>query len=638
MIPDLRRYLVPYHPLQGWEPFSFHQVMRKAMKTFLAFSAFKFSVLVSCHQQPLDTNRGEVGHAWVTENHILDDHISTFIEATLSEWGSPGGASVVVVQKADSATLNSSDGWIIEARGYGHADLAGKIPITSDSLFSIGSNSKLFTAATIGLLISDEDLTPRVTWKTKLASLIPEWKLIDPIAQQESTILDALSHRTGMPGHDLAYENGDSIQSVFDRLQHLKPSASFRDIHQYNNMMYCVVSSLPSKLLPSRIPFARYAKKQLLDRLNLVDTTYSYDKALATGRLVQGLAREGVNLSNPLAPSIARVTPFWAPGGGEDGNYMSGAGGIISSGKDLAIWLQTLLSDGVHPLTSETVIPKAALDTISTGYSIPVGRSLYPELSPAVYGLGQGRLSYRGYEMIEHIGYDTGYHSDVLRIPSKGLGIAVLLNDDTYGGYLEKIIGYRILDQALGLEPVDWNNRFKQIVRSSASQRAASTRPSRPLTKLSVPIESLVGIYQNPGYGTIELCAFPIANTTVLSSACNALSKEVDVVLPGVVHPNKPTLVGRWNKVWSTHIVLTHFNDNLFNITAPMSMPTNDPSYPFWPYEVDHPTIKTIVAEFALTSDQGFGLSGGAWGAGVAAEAPSGDTLLDRAEIYFEKI
>ncbi|TFK69244.1 beta-lactamase/transpeptidase-like protein [Pluteus cervinus] len=606
------------------------------MKSLLIFAAFP--LLVSCRQQPFSTQPSQLNRSDRVGDRILDEEISGFIQDTLSDWSSPGGVSVVVVRKTDSDSFSNEGGWIIETRGYGYADLAGTTPITEDSLFSIASNSKHFTAIATGLLVSNESLTPRITWKTKLASLIPEWKLIDPISHQESTILDALSHGTGMPRHDLAYENSDSIQTVLERLQNVKPSASFRDVFQYNNMMYSVISSLPSKLLPSPVPLARYAKEHLFDRLDMKDTTYSHDKARATGRLVQGLAKEGVDSSNPFSSGITRVTPFWAPGVGEDGNSMAGAGGIISSGKDLAIWLQTLLLDGVHPSTNETIIPKAVLDTVSTGHSIGLGRSAYPELSPQVYGGGQIRLSYRGYESIGHGGANTGYVSEVRRIPSKGLGIAVLTNDDTSGPYLEQIIHYRILDKALGLEPVDWSSRFKEVARTRASQRAANAHGSRPHTDLSAPIESFAGVYKNPGYGTVELCAFPVANMSVLSPSCKNLVNEVDVTLPGVLRPNKPTLIGRWNKVWATHIILTHFSGNLFNISAPMSVPTNDASYPFWVYGMDRPEFETVFAEFAFAPDQGFGLKGNVWGAGSYAGPPSGNTLRDTAEVYFEKV
>ncbi|TFK69248.1 beta-lactamase/transpeptidase-like protein [Pluteus cervinus] len=582
-----------------------------------------------------------VGH----DTRILDKSISTFIYGVLSDWNSPGGVAVSVVREKEfgvEAVVGVDGGveWDIEVEGYGNADANGT-PVTGDSLFGIASNSKLFTAIATGLLISNESLTPKITWRTKLASLIPEWRLIDPIAHEESTILDALSHRTGMPRYELAYEHGDSIADVFKRLRNLKPSASFRDIHRYNNMMYSVLSSLSSKLLPSSTLFTRYVKEHIFDRLNLSSTTFSYNKAKATGRLVEGLSREGVNASNPIAPGIPRALPFWAPfEGGEGGNYLSGAAGVISSGRDLAVWLQTLLLDGVHPSTNETIIPASVLDTITTGYSINSPRSAFPELSPSVYGGGQRRLSYRGYEMITHHGYVDGFHTWIFRIPSKMIGIAILTNEDMHGSDLETIIGYRLLDKALGLDPVDWNTRLKEIVLKQAAQRVAKSHFPSEATPLGVPIESLAGIYKNSGYGTIELCPFTAKDQNAISSNCKELVDNVDIILPGVIKPDKPTLIASWNKIWSSHLVLTHFSDNVFNCSAPKSLPTNDTAYPFWVYGLDSSEAESIIVEFSPASEpgRGFGLRGGFWGAGEGADTPSGDMLRERSEVYFDRV
>lgn len=40
------------------------------------------------------------------------------------------------------------------------------------------------------------------------------------------------------------------------------------------------------------------------------------------------------------------------------------------------------------------------------------------------------------------------------------MGIAVITNDDIFGPLLKEVIKFRIADEALGLEPVDWDSRF----------------------------------------------------------------------------------------------------------------------------------------------------------------------------------
>jgi hypothetical protein len=81
-----------------------------------------------------------------------------------------------------------------------------------------------------------------------------------------------------------------------------------------------------------------------------------------------------------------------------------------------AIWLQTLLLNGVKPGTNTSVIPVSAIERVATGISVESGQAyvlikacallylnsrdvnrLFPELSPVVYGGGQDRSTYRGH-------------------------------------------------------------------------------------------------------------------------------------------------------------------------------------------------------------------------------------------------
>lgn len=53
-----------------------------------------------------------------------------------------------------------------------------------------------------------------------------------------------------------------------------------------------------------------------------------------------------------------------------------------------------------------------------------------------------------------------GFISLITRLPFDNIGVAVLSNDNDYGDPITNIIRWRLLDQALGLEKVDWNARF----------------------------------------------------------------------------------------------------------------------------------------------------------------------------------
>jgi CubicO group peptidase (beta-lactamase class C family) len=114
----------------------------------------------------------------------------------------------------------------------------------------------------------------------------------------------------------------------------LKPSAEFRDVWQYDNMMYMVLSYLPTAVLPSKTPFARYVKEHIFDPLGMTSTTYSYDVANASGQLADGMTKQGNFSGNIFANGTVRALPFWDQHGGEDGD----CGSIQTSGTPIAYW------------------------------------------------------------------------------------------------------------------------------------------------------------------------------------------------------------------------------------------------------------------------------------------------------------
>ncbi|KAG7095302.1 hypothetical protein E1B28_006068 [Marasmius oreades] len=501
---------------------------------------------------------------FLTDKRILTPQIDQFIEGTLSSWNSPGGVSVAVVQ------LDKLDGlWTVETKGYGIANLAENKPVTEDSLFCIASNSKLFTTLATGILISNKTISTPITWDTKIKSILPDlWELQDRVATSESTITDAMSHRTGLPRHDLMYTRNDTTISILERLRHLKPSSGFRETWQYNNNMYTLLSYIPTALIPSHPPFARYVQDHIFSPLGLDSTTYSPRVAKESGNLADPMAREGVNKTEDIfgkgKPRAMRF-PGWFLNEEKDGSFKSGAGGVIMNAKDAATWLQVLLLEGENPKTSEQVIPSDVIRKVASGIMVQNGEPTFTELSPVVYGGGQSRGVYRGHNYIEHGGATTGYRTQITRFPDLKLGIAVFSNDDDHGSAFIEVIKYRIIDAALSLPALDWDTRFKSRIRKSyekySSQKVA--RPSNP-TPPPAPFQSLAGTYENRGYGVIELC---LLGAPTHSTSCQDIVDELPTVLPGAVDRTIPTLIARWDRFWSTHIKLEHFDGPFFNLS-----------------------------------------------------------------------
>lgn len=92
----------------------------------------------------------------------------------------------------------------------------------------INSNSKLFTTIALGLLVEDSNNT--VQWNTKVSDVLQDdWVLQDSVAQSRANYLDLLSHRTGLPRHDLGWRKGMKTKEAVRQLRYLRPSTEFRE-------------------------------------------------------------------------------------------------------------------------------------------------------------------------------------------------------------------------------------------------------------------------------------------------------------------------------------------------------------------------------------------------------------------------
>jgi len=89
-------------------------------------------------------------------------------------------------------------------------------------------------------------------------------------------------------------------------------------------------------------------------------------------------------------------------------------------------------------------------------------------------------------------------------LPEDGVGVVILSNSD--GGALTRISLYSMLDDLLGLEPVDWTERFDAL---AAATSAPAHRSNEPRTyPLDTPdAKALVGKYTSKVYGDLTINA-----------------------------------------------------------------------------------------------------------------------------------
>ncbi|KAJ6545400.1 beta-lactamase/transpeptidase-like protein [Mycena capillaripes] len=495
-----------------------------------------------------------------TKNTLLTPKIDAYITSQLSYWNS-SGLSVAVVQKDESG-----EAWNIEFGSYGKAHADGT-PVTPDTVFAIASDSKLFLSMGVGLLIKNESLAQqrgeKLRWDTKIATLLPEWGLMDVEMQNGVTIQDALSHRSGMPRHDYSgYARAGGVPEMISTLRFLRPSAALREQYQYNNLMYETLSHLQPTLLNQT--FESYIGEHIFAPLGMNASTYSVVEAEERGTLAHGFHWSMKDsLAGENGTLTATVPYFQRPG---EEKIWAGAAGILSSACDLSVWVAMLLNGGRHPFTNATIIPEDVVEHVALGASVSLKKAEYPETSPKVYGCGQNRFSYRGHEIIEHGGSNPGFKTIVSRLPHDNIGLVVLSNDDN-GVRVMEPVKFQIIDALLGLEPIDWAQRYvDSIAKGIRDNQAVTPRPSPPVLP-TFPFAAMEGNFNHPAYGSFSPC-YVHSRKAGLTPACTAVIAHPVVQAILDASAEIPTLIVPFNRTFSTHLRLAHFSGNFFNASV----------------------------------------------------------------------
>jgi CubicO group peptidase (beta-lactamase class C family) len=277
------------------------------------------------------------------------EDIERFVTEQLAAWEVPGCAAAAV-----------RGGDVVLAAGWGRRDLGSDLPVTSDTLFAIGSVTKAFTVATVGALV-DEGM---LEWERPLRDYVPDLRLDDSVVTDRLTVVDLLSHRSGLPRHDLAWlgHPGRSRADLVGRLRFLPLSKDLRQQFQYCNLGYMATGHIVDVL--SGIPWEEYLRTRLLaplgmDRSNLSvdDMTADADHAGAYER------RQGAVVAVPPRP-VAAMAP---------------AGAINSCAADMARWLLAQLGGG--QVDGKAVMSPDTLVRQHTPYIVVPEDPTFPESS-----------------------------------------------------------------------------------------------------------------------------------------------------------------------------------------------------------------------------------------------------------------
>ncbi|HEY6254120.1 MAG TPA: serine hydrolase [Candidatus Angelobacter sp.] len=404
-----------------------------------------------------------------------------FVAQAMKDWKVPGVAVAIV--QGDKVIL---------LRGYGYRDVEKKLPVTPKTLFSIGSITKSFTVSTLGMEMDEG----KVDWDKPVREHLPGFRMFEPTVTEQLTIRDMVTHRSGLPRHDLVWYTSDfSREDLIRRLQYLELSKPLRYTFQYNNLMFMTAGYVAGRL--DGMSWEDVIKKRIFTPLGMNGTTFSYKDSQNSPDFALPY-RKGSDLKaevkripfDPTCPDRCAIGP---------------AGEINSSAADMSHYLLFHLNKGKYE--GKQLLSANNATQMQTPQMVIQGAPDYKETSEASYGMGFFISAYRGHKQVEHGGNIDGFSADLTFLPNDGIGVVVLTNLD--GTPLPDVIALNVFDRFLGMDQVPWSKRFldaelkgKQSEEEAKSKgyvgRKVGTHPSQPLGEY-------VGDYENPGYGIISI-------------------------------------------------------------------------------------------------------------------------------------
>jgi CubicO group peptidase (beta-lactamase class C family) len=436
----------------------------------------------------------EAGTAFPASNNRLAG-LDRYIEQARSEWKNVGLAVAVVQDNA-----------VIYSRGFGRKQAGKTDGVDTDTLFQVGSTTKAFTTAALGILVEEG----KIRWDDRVIDHLPAFQLQDPWLTRNLTIRDAVTHRSGISFSYYPFLSVMSPDDAVRQLRYVTPEAPFRDSYVYSNLMYAVAGQIVSAA--SGMPWSEFVSRRLLQPLHMKRSGTSpydfWDSRYVTPTFLGTAAAGRVDLSNARDPDVAMPHGIDANGSivvlpWQSYDNAAAAGSLVSGIADMANWLIFHLNDG--RFDGNQILKKQTLDELHTTQNLHAGADQFPfDVKTEGYAMGWQRADYRGHTVLSHGGGIIGFPSYVALIPDQKIGVVVLANGPQFPREkleLHRAISLWVMDRLLGAPRRDWRKDYmaraqaasRDVLNEEESLRRARLQNAPP----SLPLEMYAGKYED---------------------------------------------------------------------------------------------------------------------------------------------
>jgi CubicO group peptidase (beta-lactamase class C family)/D-alanyl-D-alanine dipeptidase len=325
--------------------------------------------------------------------------LKPFIQQQMTEKGLPA-LSIAIVD----------DQQIIWAQGFGMADPKNKIPATANTVYRIGSVSKLFTDIAIMQLVERGELK----LDDPVSNYLPDFHPQNPFGRP-ITLRQLMSHRSGLlrepPVGNYFETTEPSLAATVHSLNGTELVFAPNTHTKYSNAAIAVVGYV----LETRKhkPFPEYLKSSVLDPMNLRSSSFEPDPAI-----IKNLAKAQMWTYDGLTFDAPTFQLGMAP-----------AGSMYSTVNDLGHFVSVLLARGKTD-TGALLKP----ETLEQMW-LPQ----FPNAGGRTFGLGFIVRSLDGHRLVGHGGAIYGFATTLDLLPEDKVGVVVFATKDAVNAVTERI-------------------------------------------------------------------------------------------------------------------------------------------------------------------------------------------------------
>jgi CubicO group peptidase (beta-lactamase class C family)/D-alanyl-D-alanine dipeptidase len=341
---------------------------------------------------------------------------------------------------------------VVWAKGFGYQDRAHKLPATAETVYRVGSVSKLFTDVAIMQLVEEGKLD----LDAPLAKYVPDFKPIYKPEHKPITLRMLMAHHSGLirepPIGNYFDPTEPSLEKSIGSLNGIELVYAPNEREKYSNAAIGLVGYTLQKTQGEK--FETYVQKKVLDplgmKLSAFEPTPTVRKNLAEALMWTYHGREF-----PAPTFELGVTP---------------AGCMYSTVLDLAKFQSCLFADGKIG-DKQLIKPETLKEMFRPQFAKGEGER--------GFGLGFMVGELEGKKRIGHGGAIYGFATEFAALPSEKLGVVVVCSRDVSNAAMTRIA----------------NDALRQMLAVKAGKPLPKIETSEPLSPEEA--RSLVGRYQS---------------------------------------------------------------------------------------------------------------------------------------------